>query len=395
MEPSEQWSFERLLHPVAAETFFNTHFETSPLHVGRSEHTFYESLLTLDEVDRVLTTLHLSHPSVTMVDALKPIEPTDYTFPSGLIDTARLFQAYANGGTIVLHNLESSLPSLMELCRSMEAELSARFQCNIYLTPGGAAQGLAAHYDSHDVFVLQVSGTKRWRIYDMTLERPLRGQAFSPEAHATGPLTMELVLEPGDLLYLPRGLMHEASTTDTASCHITLGLLPTTWTDLLLEVVAQVALEDAELRRSLPPGHARPGFDREEARCTFRALLTRVLEKADFDAALDHFIDDLVSTRHPLLRGQLGQVERLCRLTLDDRARSRPNLLYRLHRTGDHVTLSAYGTRITLPSHAAESLEHALTQEQFRIGDLPGELDDAGKLVLVERLVREGLVQLL
>lgn len=391
----ERWDLERLIHPFPSEAFIEERFENEVLHVERGDPGYYASLLGLDDIDRALTTLHLHHPTVTMVNAGKPdLTPAAYTYPSGLIDAARLYQEYADGGSIVLNQLEGSLPSLMDLCRSMEARFSHRFQCNIYLTPAGGARGLATHYDSHDVFVLQISGTKRWTLYDTPVQRPLRGQGFEPGAHEVGEPTLALDLAPGDMLYVPRGVMHDASSTDQDSCHITLGVLPSTWTDLLLEAVARVALEDAELRRSLPVGYAVQGFDREAARARFRDLLGRVVEKADFDGALDHFAEDLVSTRHPLLYGQLSQLQRLSRLSLDDEAAPRPNLLFHLSRDEERVTVSAYGGTLSMPLHAAEPLEHALTAPRFRVGDLPGELDDDGKLVLVRKLVREGLVEL-
>lgn len=395
MERSPRWDLARLLDPVSPDAFFDASFERAVLHVPRTDPGYYGSLLQLDDVDRVLTTLHLRHPAVTMVRRDAPLEPADYTYPSGLVDAARLYQAYEAGASVVLSNLEGAVPALMALCRSMEAELSCRFQCNIYLTPGGGAQGLPAHYDTHDVFVLQVHGRKRWRFYDAPLERPLPGQAFRPEATGPGPLTMELDLGPGELVYVPRGVMHEARSGERESCHITLGALTTSWTDLLVEAVARAGLSDSELRRALPPGFARRGFDRTEARQTFRALLMRAVERADFDAALDHFAEDLISSRHPLLRGQMSQLRRLETLDVDARASARPNVLYQLSADGDEVTLSAYGGQITLPAHAAEPLEYALTHEDYRIGALPGPLDDAGKLVLVKRLVREGLVEIL
>jgi hypothetical protein len=330
-----------------------------------------------------------------MANAAKQLEVGDYTYPSGLIDAARLYQEYADGGTIVLNNLEGSLPSLADLCRSMESEFSCRFQCNIYVTPGGSAQGLRTHYDTHDVFVLQISGTKHWRIYDTPVVRPFRGQDFDPEKFVPGDLTMEFDLHPGDMVYVPRGVMHDATSTEEDSCHITLGVLPTSWTDLLLESIARVALDDEELRRSLPPGYARQGFDRTGARATFRKLLSHVVEKAELDPALDHFAEDLVSTRHPLLYGQMQQIHALPGLTVEDRAGARPHLLYHLTRDETHVHVAAYGGRITLPLHAAEPLEHALSNDEYRIADLPGELDHPGKLVLIRRLVREGLVRIL
>src|SRR5690606_22867811 len=147
-------------------------------------------------------------------------------------------------------------------------------------------------------------------IYDRPIERPLRGQAFDPREHAPGAPTMEFGLHPGDLVYVPRGVMDDATGGGDYRRPNTLGAPPTSLADLLLEAVARVALEDPELRRSLPVGFARPNFDRTEARATFRELLERVVTKADFDAALDHFADDLVSTRHPLLYGQMQQIQK-------------------------------------------------------------------------------------
>lgn len=390
----ERWNLDRLIAPFSPDDFFDRYFESQVLHVPRADRCYYASLLDMEAIDRVLTTLHLSHPAVHMVNAAKPdLSPEDYTYPSGLLDPARLYQEYMDGATIVLNQLEGSLPTLMDLCRSMEACFSHRFQCNIYVTPA-RAQGLKTHYDTHDVFVLQVAGTKHWAIYDTPIERPFRGQDFSPDKYAPGEKTREFDLRPGDMVYMPRGVMHDATSTDEDSCHITLGVLSHSWTDLLLEAVARVGLEDAELRRSLPVGYAREDFDRSRPRAVFRELLERVLKRADFDAALDHFADDLVSTRHALLSGQMQQIHRLTGLTTDDRASPRPNLMFRMSEDEEHVRVTAYGRTLTLPVHTKESLQHALTQDEYRVGDLPGDLDDPGKVVLVRRLVREGLVEI-
>lgn len=395
MTHRDRWDLARLIHPFAPSDFFQKHFESELLHVPREDRSYYDSLLSMEDIDRCLTTLHLSSPAVHMVNAAKPeLANEDYCYPSGLIDAARLYQEYEDGGTIVLNQLEGSLPSLMMLCRSMEAEFSSRFQCNIYVTPKDA-QGLKTHYDTHCVLVLQIAGTKRWVTYDAPVERPLRGQDFTPDKYTPGEKSYEFTLQPGDMVYVPRGLMHDAISTDEDSCHITLGVLPNTWSDLLLESVARVALEDPELRRSLPVGFASQGFDRGDARGRFADLMKRVAEQVDFDGALDHFAEDLVSTRHALLYGQMQQIHRLPELSIDDRAGARPSILFHLTKDDERVKVSAYGGTISLPAHAAESLEYALNHDEYRIGDIPGELDDPGKLVLIRKLVREGLVEVL
>ena len=62
---------------------------------------------------------------------------------------------------------------------------------------------------------------------------------------------------------------------------------------------------------------------------------------------------------------------------------------------GDEATLSFEGRELSLPAFVAADLEFLLEiDEPFRARDLPGSLDDEGRLVLVRRLVREGLLRI-
>jgi len=391
---AEDFSLGRLIEPVARERFLDDYWERQLLLVQRGQPDRYAGLLTLDDIDRVVTTLHLDNTEINMTDARRELTPEQYSFPSGMVDPARLYQLFADGSTIIMPQLHLRVPALADLCRAMEREMSCRFQTNIYLTPAGNAQGFKPHYDNHDVFVLQIAGSKRWKIYDTPVELPNKAMPFTPDRFQPGPLTQEFVLEAGDMIYLPRGVMHDASSTDELSLHITLGAMVKTWGDLVTEAVARAALADPAFRRSLPPGFARPDFDRAPVRAAFADLLRRVGELADVDALLDAFVEDIVDSRHGLLRGQLDQVRRIEALTPDSRVGARPNLLYRIDANGDSVTLTCQGSEISLPGHAGEPLRFALAERDFAVRDLPGELDDPGKLVLVRRLVREGLVMM-
>lgn len=80
--------------------------------------------------------------------------------------------------------------------------------------------GVGPHFDSYDVFLLQATGRRRWRIgrqRDLSLQPdvPLKILArFEPEA--------EFVLEPGDMLYLPPRWAHEGDAVggDCMTCSI-------------------------------------------------------------------------------------------------------------------------------------------------------------------------------
>jgi hypothetical protein len=161
---------------------------------------------------------------------------------------------------------------------------------------------------------------------------------------------------------------------------------------LLLEIVAGACLNDSGFRKSLPPGFARPDFDRAQARETLRVLLQKVLENLSFNATLDRFVEDFIAACPPRLEGQMAQIAGLDRLTMDSVAGARRNVIFRLNTSENAISIDCYGRRITFPVYAQENVRFALEHETFMVRDLPGDLDEPGKLTLVRRLIREGLV---
>jgi ribosomal protein L16 Arg81 hydroxylase len=382
-----------MLDPIPAASFFDTHWETKPLVIPRAAPAHFGALLTMSEVDRVLTTEPVAHPDVFLVDASRDINADQYTYPSGMINVVRLFQHFANGATIILNQLERHVAPLQSFVRALERTFSTRFQANVYLTPK-SAQGFKTHYDSHDVFILQIHGSKRWVLYDTPIRLPMHGQSYERSRPPAGEPTLDFVLHPGDTVYIPRGTMHDARTDQNCdSLHVTVGVMQASWTEVLIEAVAQAALDDPEFRRGLPIGFAGRDFDRTAARRTFQKLLRRFASRADFDAALDHFADDHVATRHSLLDGQLDQVRALDQLSPETIVGVRPNLIYRARETDTHIVVACYGHDVRLPIHAAPAVRFALENERYAVADLPGDLDDPGKVVLVRRFILEGLVR--
>ncbi len=387
------FSLQWIIDPTGRDQFFDAYWEQRPLLISRNAPGYFDPLLSLDEIDRVITTLNLSQPDLQLVSSAEDIRGHQYTYRSGMVDVAKLYQFFADGATIILPQLHTRVPSLAAFCRAMEREFSSRFQTNIYMTPGNA-QGFKPHYDTHDVFVLQIAGSKNWQIFETPVELPLKGQHFDSAVHPLGDVKQSFTLHPGDMLYIPRGLVHDATSNDEISLHITTGVMANSWTDLMLDALSAVALKDPAFRKSLPPGFAREEFDRANARQHFSMLIDHLSKAADLDEVLDHFVDDLVSTRHPMLQGQMGQLARLESLSVDSIAGARPGLIYRLTETPDTVRIDCYGKEISLPDHAGPAIRFALETSSFKVRDLPGDLDDEGKLVLARRLVREGLIAL-
>ena len=383
-----------MISPVTAETFFADYFEQRPLVVKRTRPDYFRSLMSLDEVDRVLNTLDLRYPNVVLKNADTNVTAEDYTVNGDALDVAKIYQLFEKGSTIVLAFLDTVVPALASLARGIEHELSFPCQTNIYVTPAGA-KGARHHYDTHDVFVLQVTNSKRWTTYGTPVALPLKAQDFDASVHERGAPTLDFELQAGDIAYIPRGLVHEARSGDQVSLHITVGLLAYTWTDLLLELAADVSLHHPDFRKALPPGFARHGFDRAPARAILGDLLEQLSAKSNPDEILDRFVDAFIASRPPLLRGQMAQLASLPRLTIDSVVGARAGSACYLRMDGAAVSVDCFGRKITFPLHAAEAVRFALETRRFVVRDLPGGLDGEGKLTLVRRLIREGLVELI
>lgn len=389
-------SFERLLHPVSPAAFFADTYEKRPLLIPAQDRTRFDELLSVAAIDRFLATTSPCYPDVFLVDATRDLPPEEYSFqnglPAGRLDLPRVYQHFAAGATISISHLQECLPELAALCRAAEKVFSGHFQTNIYLSPPNA-QGFKTHFDSHDVFVLQVAGSKIWTLNDTGIELPLHGQRFEPGTHAAGPVTQEFTLRPGDLFYCPRGLYHAARSTDEVSLHITLGLIGKTWADVVTEALSEAVLASPAFRANLPVGYADHGFDRTQARTTFRTLVETFARDATVDGILDRMAEDFVKSRRPDYAGGLAELDDAPDVTLDTRVVAKPDLLYLVREEGEQLTVLFGPSQIVMPAFTADCVRFALRGAPFAVRDLPEPLDDAGKVVLVKRLIREGLLK--
>jgi Cupin superfamily protein len=287
---------------------------------------------------------------------------------------------WERGATIVLQGLHLHRPELGAFCRSLERTLGHPAQVNAYYTPR-AAQGLPVHHDTHDVFVLQVAGEKRWLVYEPALELPLRNQKYSAEMGGPGEPVHDLVLRPGDMLYLPRGWLHEALTSDSDSLHLTVGVNVVTWLEAFKAALEECG-DELGFRRSIEDGDADELVDALRSRLTSDAVERRGAEK-------------LARTRRPIRDGQLSQLRALEELDLDTGVELRETALVHASERNGSLELTFDGKEVAFPARIQDEVFWVLERdERFTAADLPGDLDDESRLVLVRRLVREGLLRI-
>jgi hypothetical protein len=210
------------------------------------------------------------------------------------------------------------------------------------------------------------------------LELPLSGQRWTPSLGDPGPPVDELTLAPGDTLYIPRGWPHEAVAQEEDSLHVTVGVHPPTRMDALRAALDECG-DDVEFRRALGPDGGLPGELLER-------LAARLRPEDVARRARRHFVD----TRRPVLDDQLTQARAAAGLRLDDEVERRPTVIAEL----DGTALRFEGKEVRFPEVARSALAAvAGVQRPFTAAELPADLDESGRLVLVRRLIREGFLR--
>jgi bifunctional lysine-specific demethylase and histidyl-hydroxylase NO66 len=372
------------------ERFLRRHWAREPLYRARDGGGFAD-LLGIADVDHLVAEASLRLPAFRMVKDGATLPPGSYTKPgrvgskplSDLADPGKVYRLFADGATIVLQSLHRYWPPLTRFCRDLELTLTHPVQTNAYVTPP-SSRGLGLHADGHDVFVLQVHGRKRWEVY-----RP--GPGGDPQA--PGERLLDVTLQAGDCLYVPLGFPHAVWTEQSASAHLTVGVLTYKWRELLRDAVLQ-ALDDPAFGQALPPGFAEDPTAIAAAAAEQLGELQHRLGKLDPAQLADAAARRFWSSRAPLLSGQLQQLLALDAVSDATVVRRRAGSVCRLWRDGGGRPVLELGDRrVTFPTWVEPALRELLRRERLAVADLAAELDPESRLVLVRRLIREGLLE--
>jgi bifunctional lysine-specific demethylase and histidyl-hydroxylase NO66 len=373
-----------------------------------------------DAVDELVSRRGLRTPFLRVAKDGTTVGDAAFTAGGGVgagiadqVSDDKLLRLFGGGATIVLQGLHRVWPPLVAFSQSLATDLGHPVQVNAYVTPP-QSRGFDDHYDVHDVFVLQVDGEKRWRVHEPVHEAPLRDQPWTDhrpavEAAARTKPVIDVVLRPGDCLYLPRGYLHAATALGETSTHLTFGVH--TWTrhhlaDELARAALRVLAEDAETRRSLPlgvaVGDARDVAEEVEA---VRRTLADALENVATDVVAARLGQRSRASGRAAPVGPLAQLRTAGRIGDPDvRLRLRPHLAAALEVAPDgngpsrHPVLRSRAGDVDLAESDVPAVERLLTARPTDSAVPTGSPDTVADVLmdldpdLVRRLVLAGVL---
>jgi len=284
---------DRLLAPVGWQGFLAEYWDREPLYLSNESDTF----ASLADAARVRQLIEGGQPwqfrrmPEMYLDghqvAHEDLVPT-YTDMDGrearAPNLARIKRLLEAGATVNTFGQESHFPGLAELRRHFGRAFTAEVEVALFYSQKDH-QGLLPHYDCVEIFVLQISGHKRWYVSSQRVEAPVVGYGKATVFDEDQPHA-QMDLGPGDVLYMPRGTFHQAVALSEESLHATVAVKLPMYLDMLAALV-QTAPDVDAMRAYLPVGGP-AGWTAEHPRLLQR--LATVLQGADYTQALEKLL---------------------------------------------------------------------------------------------------------
>src|SRR3984893_523118 len=288
-----EFSLAWLLEPLPVETFLDEIWGATHYHVKRGCAGYFDRLLHGPSAAEALLESYRREPSAVRLVQGEEKHGSD-RLGDGSLDLVHVRSDFANGYTIVLDDVEQYVRTTASLAHAIEVELNFATKVNAYVTPPGS-QGFLAHYDEHDVLILQIQGSKIWHLYDGADVPPHEMRRREPVDMAGLPRPTDVRLEAGDVLYLPRGRVHAAEATSEPSVHLTVGIHPPTLLPVVTRALYSLSYSDDRVHTQLAPRH----LDDPDVRASVVGLVRDVVEALDEPSVI---ADGLASLEEDLVK---------------------------------------------------------------------------------------------
>jgi ribosomal protein L16 Arg81 hydroxylase len=266
-----------------------------------------EQLYSLSAMESLLKSEAVPVADIDIFHSGHLMRLADVQKKSGKSSLDVVVEHFRRGSTIRIRDIDKCESHLKRFTAAVQRYFAAQSQVNLYLTPPGR-NGFPPHFDITDVFIVQCAGRKEWKLYHQytnKAELPGMETNWDPDLFQPSVFPDGVSLNPGDVLYLPRGVMHEAYCENRESLHLTVSLVPLTFAGLIAKALASVAEADIEFRRRVPWSVEGEDAGIEAIAGQARARILELADRIDVNALLEEERGLLQTKPHPVSSGAL------------------------------------------------------------------------------------------
>ncbi|MEM7186866.1 MAG: cupin domain-containing protein [Bacteroidota bacterium] len=400
-------NYKELFGSIDEASFLAHYWQKQHCYVPRNNSAFYNALPGFDTTRSILREFGGNDDFVVSVIGGMPKQEGPNKTPKdrSSLSYDHIMQAFESGATIRIGNIAKHDKTVENLQQYFEAMLHTDINCNLYLTPP-RSRAFGAHYDDHDVFIIQLEGSKCWNLRTPGVASPVevlhRGRQRwlhkeLPDRSNFRELPLhreefQFQLQAGDLLYVPRGVVHEVFTEEEMSLHITVAAPVITWYEVVIHGLLKILPQSEALRTALPSNFASDAFDKDAfysqmaaVRADLKAYLTEEVMHQSIEEMAKQF---LISRRRNAIVAQ-PQSE----LSLDSRLRIKEHMSFRMEEGLTSFTLYFFGGHLSFPVRAESMMRYIFENKEFFVRDLPTNLSDASRITLSKKLLNEGFLE--
>lgn len=398
-EAARHQTLASLLGSFPVDEFLRTIMGQNYLHIKSPVRERFEYLFDWSALNGILERQRLEPPRIRLSKDSRNIPASAFITSFNDSRGARISrirpedvrQQIEEGATLVIDAVDELHGPLSQLAFGLEQGFRESVHINAYLGAQGQP-GFETHWDTHDVLVLQVYGRKRWTVYGMGRKYALAGDAQYAK-DVPQPPAWTGVLEPGDVLYLPRAWWHDACSTGEPTLHLTVGIHTPSGLDFVQWLASK--LRDHEIvRRDLPRFAAAPA--REEHLGELRKAISETLQQHDFDGFYCEHDGERQSRSHSSLPWTLAPD--LFPLAQSQRVRFAFPGAPRFKKDNCQTKLQASGREWNLSDEMARLIDELADGDWYTVAELQersaGYLDPSVASVLISELLRQGLFEL-
>lgn len=253
MSRTDRADFESLIAPCTPETFFSKHWRRQLLYSPATDASAFDALFGLDDLDPLFNAAAHNPGDWFFFRASADVDRNSFTDSSGQIQLNQIHALYRDGGTIHLRNTQRYLPGIERFWRSLSLRFRTQVRINAWVTRGNDFTPYL-HYDTHDIFVVQIHGSKQWTMYERNsaLFAPRAGNVDIQRGDV-GTASHQITVKRGDVLYVPAGTPHEVVTTEPHSIHLAVSIFPLLWRDLLDVALSEIDRHGGTLTDAVEP----------------------------------------------------------------------------------------------------------------------------------------------